>query len=679
MDDETKAEESKEKGLDLDTILNSVNLAEELDEEELGEIGTTVYDGYDLDLKSRMEFDTLLDNWTKLAIQIASVKSWPWPNASNVKYPLLATASMQFAARAYPSLVPAHGNIVKAKVVGYDPTGEKAARAHRVSKFMSWQIMDEMEEWEEEHDRLLITLPIVGTMFKKTLFDPELGRNVSVLVMPKELIVNYWAKSLDDVERITEIRYMNKRKIREKVLAGLYYDCDLGDPVLENNLSGNTGTNPSQLNQPEKVDTTTPYMILEQHCYLDLDKDGYAEPYIVTIEKNSRKVLRIVARFTKEDVSFNSDNEILKIKPQQYYTKYGFVPNPDGGFYDIGFGRLLGPINDAVDTLINQLIDGGSLHTLQAGFLAKGLRLRLGETRFTPGEWKHVNATGQDLKNGIMPLPTREPSKVLFELMTFLVQSGKELASVAEIFTGKMPGQNTPATTTQASIEQGMKVFTAVYKRIFRSMQAEFRKLYRLNKVYLDPQVMVSVLDGQVQQSDFQGPEDDIIPAADPAAVSQQEKQAKVEQLGKLLQLGTLNPMAFTQMYMEAYEIPNPEKLIMQPQQKPDPEAERMKAEAQIKQQESQMRVMNEQGKMKIRAAESQQKMQAEAEKSKIKIQQEQILGMLKAKALEQQSGQKIQAEAMGSQQKMMHKEMQHRQQMVQAAQKAAVQKAKPK
>lgn len=679
MDDETKAEESKEKGLDLDTILNSVNLAEELDEEELAEIGTTVYDGYDLDLKSRMEFDTLLDNWTKLAIQIASVKSWPWPNASNVKYPLLATASMQFAARAYPSLVPAHGNIVKAKVVGYDPTGEKAARAHRVSKFMSWQIMDEMEEWEEEHDRLLITLPIVGTMFKKTLFDPELGRNVSVLVMPKELIVNYWAKSLDDVERITEIRYMNKRKIREKVLAGLYYDCDLGDPVLENNLSGNTGTNPSQLNQPEKVDTTTPYMILEQHCYLDLDKDGYAEPYIVTIEKNSRKVLRIVARFTKEDVSFNSDNEILKIKPQQYYTKYGFVPNPDGGFYDIGFGRLLGPINDAVDTLINQLIDGGSLHTLQAGFLAKGLRLRLGETRFTPGEWKHVNATGQDLKNGIMPLPTREPSKVLFELMTFLVQSGKELASVAEIFTGKMPGQNTPATTTQASIEQGMKVFTAVYKRIFRSMQAEFRKLYRLNKVYLDPQVMVSVLDGQVQQSDFQGPEDDIIPAADPAAVSQQEKQAKVEQLGKLLQLGTLNPMAFTQMYMEAYEIPNPEKLIMQPQQKPDPEAERMKMEAQIKQQESQMRVMNEQGKMKIKAAESQQKMQAEAEKSKIKIQQEQILGMLKAKALEQQSGQKIQADAMGSQQKMVHKEMQHRQQMAQAAQKAAVQKAKPK
>ena len=673
MDSYETEEEKKEKGLDIHDIMESVNVAELLSDKHLEKMGINCFDGYKLDLESRKDFDKLLDKWTKLAIQISEDKSYPWPKASNVKYPLLAIASMQFAARAYPSLVPSNGQVVKVKVLGYDRDGMKRTRADRVSKFMSWQLMDEMEEWEEEHDRLLITLPVVGTMFKKTYWDSMKQRNVSCLVMPKELIVNYWAKNLNDVERITEIHYMSARKIQEKIRTGLYLDVDLGEPVISSdNQTQEMTTNPSQLMKPSRVDHTTPFTILEQHCYCDLDKDGYAEPYIVTFEENSKKVLRVVARFTPQGVVMNEDNEVAYITAQQYYTKYGFVPNPDGGFYDIGFGRLLGTVNEAVDTLINQVIDGGSMSNLQAGFIAKGLRMKMGETRFTPGEWKHVNATGQDLKAGIFPLPTREPSAILMNLVTFLVTSGKELASVAEIMVGKMPGQNTPATTTMASIEQGMKVFTAIYKRVFRSMTQEFRKLYQLNKTYLNPETEVEFSDEPMPKSDFDGPENDILPAADPASVSAQEKQAKATAVMQLLPLGTVDPVWATQQYFEAFEIPGGERGIRTPEPKPDPEAEKIKLEAQIESQEASQRIQGEAQKQKIREAEAASKAREEKVRSDMKIKNEAILGSLKVRNALQEGGVKRLTAAQQHAQKMAQASEKHALAMRQAAEKKA-------
>ena len=355
-------------------------------------------------------------------------------------------------------------------------------------------------------------------------------------------------------------------------------------------------------------------------------------PYVITFEKESHEVARIVARFGPEDVKMNAKEEVVRIIPQQYYTKYGFVPNPDGGFYDIGFGRLLGPINESADTLINQLIDAGSLSNMQSGFIAKGLRIKMGEASFKPGEWKAVNATGQDLKSSIMPLPLREPSAILLQLLQFLIQSGKELASVAEIMTGKMPGQNTPATTTMATIEQGMKVFTAVYKRVFRAMTKEFRKLYRLNKVYLNPETEVEFFDQPMQQSDFQGPDGDILPAADPASVSAQEKQAKIEKVGQLLQLGTINPMEYTKRYLDAYEISGAEQLIMQPQPQPDPEAEAAKAEAEMAQQQSQQKMAMEERKMQMAEQSGAQKAASEREASQTKIKEAAIMGDIKTR-----------------------------------------------
>lgn len=606
--------------------IDETNIAESLDEKQLITIGADCSRGYKTDLDSRKAWEQLLDKWTKLALQVAEKKSYPWRESSNVKFPLLATAAMQFAARAYPSLVPSNGQVVKCKTYGFDRTGQKAERAERLSRYMSYQLMEQMDEWEEEMDKLLLTLPIAGTVFKKTYFDSSKQRNKSCVVMPKNLVVNYWAKSVDEAERLTEIIPMTKRKLKEQQMLGLFLDVELGTPRGDSSRKEDTT---HEMVEPE-LDDTTPYTLLEQHTFLDLDEDGYAEPYIVTFEEESHKVLRIVARYTNEGIKVNEKGDLILIEPVQYYTKFGFVPNPDGGFYDIGFGRLLGPLNESVDTIINQLIDSGTLSNLQSGFLGKGLRIKVGEVRFTPGEWKTVNATGDDLKKQIFPMPVREPSAVLMNLLQYMITSGKELASVADIFVGKMPGQNTPATTTMASIEQGMKVFTAVYKRIYRSMTKEFRKLYLLNRQYANPEEYLDFLDEPITQNDFEGSENDISPAADPNASSSQEKQSKVQALGQLLQLQTINPMEFTKRYLEAFEVPAPEQLIAQPQQQQGPSPEEQ--QAMMEQEAAQQKMRMEEAKMQLRQASDTQKAQIEQRMSENKLLHASVMGDLKVK-----------------------------------------------
>jgi chaperonin GroES len=533
-------------------MLESVNIADKLDEQKLLDIGREVSKGFESDLATRADWEKGVDEWTKLAKQTIETKTWPWPRSSNIKYPLLSTAAMQFAARAYPSLLPSDGKIVKARPIGKDKDGAKTEMAMAVSTYMSYQLMEEMDSWEEEMDKMLIMLPIVGTMFKKTYWDSLKEQNCSSLVMPKNLVVNYWAKSLKDAERISEILEVSPRKLKERQQTKIWRDIDLGSAPQPDN----------KMNTPSQVDETTPYTVIEQHTFIDLDDDGYREPYIVTFHKESKKILRIAARFDESTVKLDKDGKVRKIDPIQYYTKFGFIPNPDGGFYDIGFGTLLGPINESVNTLINQLIDAGTQHNLQAGFLGKGLRLRMGELRFQPGEWKVVNSTGDDLKKQIVPLPTNEPSTVLFQLMGSLITSGKELASVAEIFVGKMPGQNTPATTTMASIEQGMKVFTAVYKRIYRSLGEEFLKIARLNSMYLNPQTYVDLVGMEVGPDDFKMETHKIYPGADPTAVSQTEKLLKAQGLLELLPTGMLNVIEVVKRVLEAQEQPNWEQVL---------------------------------------------------------------------------------------------------------------------
>jgi chaperonin GroES len=604
----------------LDKILLTKNLAMSMDEDQLKKIGAECRAGFENDLLSREEWERDLKDWTDLAMQMRKEKSFPWVDCSNVQYPILSTAAMQFAARAYPSLVPSDGKIVKSVILGKDPTEEKLNLADRVSTYMSWQIMHDMDDWEEDMDKLLLMLPIAGTVFKKTYWDTSKEKVVSRLVLPMNLVVDNWCRNLEEAERVSEIIPITSRILKERQLQGLFLDVELGQKTTpQNNTNSEKATG--------RLDETVPYTLIEQHCFLDLDNDEYTEPYIVTFHRESGKVLAIRPRFRTEDVE-EEDGKLVKINPINMYTKFSFVPNPDGSFYSIGFGRLLGPLNEAVNTLINQLIDGGTMSTLQSGFIGKGLRLKAGTTSFAPGEWKPVNATGDDLRKQIVPLPAKEPSKVLFELMANLVSASKELASVAEIFVGKMPGQNTPATTTMATIEQGMKVFTAVYKRIYRSLQNEFYKIFELNETYINPETYIKVLDIEVGPADFDDEAYDICPGADPNAMSQTEKLQKAQGLMELLPLGALDPVKVVKRMLQAQEQPNFEELFAQgvaqtgalPPPPPDPKLQEMQMKGQL-----------EEKKIAMKGAETQHKMELEDRSAQTQLamkQQEHALEM---------------------------------------------------
>ena len=507
--------------MQIQELVQQTNIAENLDEDRLTEIGHSVVEGYNDDKQSRWQWEKKAKEYYDLALQVAKEKSFPWPKASNIKFPLISIAAMQFGARAYPTLVPSNGKIVQMRIFGADPDRQKAQRAARVAAHMNYQLTVKMEDWEEDYDKLLTMLPIIGTAFKKTYYDASMRTNKSCLVLPQNLVVNYWTKTLEEAFRVSEVLYLTKNQVKERQLKKIYLEADLGEPTVE--IDPDTQKRDMNVS---KADEATPYKIIEQHTFLDLDDDGYMEPYIVTVDYHSTKVLRIVPRFKQENIETDAEGTVTYIKPDVYYTKFPFIPNPDGSFYDLGFGHLLGPINEAVNTIINQLVDSGTLRNLQAGFIGKGVQIRKGEQRFQPGEWKQVNIIGDDMRKQIVPLPSNEPSKVLFELLGLLIQSGKELASIAEIFVGKMPGQNTPAYTTKETVEQGMKLFTAIYKRVYRAQSKELKKLYELNRYYLDSEEYVSVLDEPIQQSDYQAPPDDLMPAADPSASSNTEKLA---------------------------------------------------------------------------------------------------------------------------------------------------------
>lgn len=643
------------------------NLIDDFDEDQLVELAEQCRNGYLNDKKSRAEWEDDLDTWIKLAKQIREEKTYPWPGASNVKYPLLATAAMQFAARAYPSLIPSSGKVVKGRVIGKDYTGEKYERSERVSTYMSYQLFNEMPHWEEDMDKMLMMLPIIGTMFKKTYYSKAADRIESCLILPKNLVVNYWTKSLDDCERISEVIYMSPRILKERQNLGIYKDdVKLGTP-----------SKPQDVGDSMADDETTPYTLIEQHTFYDKDGDGYPEPYIVTFDLDTGSLLRVAARYYLDDVTLAEDGKtVAKIKPIQMYTKYGFVPNPDGSFYDIGFGVLLGPLNESVNTLINIQVDSGHFSALQAGFIGKGLRLKAGDNQFKPGEWKMVAGSGDDLRKQVIPLPMKEPSDVLFQLMGSLITSGKELASVAEIFVGKMPGQNTPATTTMASIEQGMKVFTAVYKRLFRALGSEFDKIFDLNALYLDPQKYITVIDTEIGPEDFNRDLCDIVPGADPTAVSQTEKLLKAQGLMEILPLipGLLDPIEVVSRVLEAQEQPNWQKVFSQqvqqsgqlPPPPPDPKLMAIQAKVEADQRKAQVDIQKKQMDMELDSRDRAMQMQMEQQKHAQEMQMMQEKTMNEAASQIQMANIFASTERMKGQQQLAQKDQAHQQKMAQ-------------
>jgi chaperonin GroES len=539
-----------------DQLARWVKMANIADDEDISdqmeEIASRVTSDHEIDDNSRLDWKEKYRKWLDFALQIAQPKTYPWPDASNIIYPLMTTAAIQFAARAYPAII-RDRNVVKGTVIGEDKgvinpafvhfvqqmqqqaaqqpagpmgpgqppvqgapppqpgpgmpppgavgpglgapqpiapqppeqwlvqPGAKQIRALAIGRHMSWQLLNEQEEWEPQTDKLLVTLPIVGTEFRKTYFSSSLKRNVSETVTAMDLCVNYYAKSFETAPRQTESIRMYQDEIETAIRSGLF--IDYGDGAAD--YGHDSGVHQDRRDDPNgQQDEDAPVTFLEQHRRWDLDGDGYAEPYIVTVARDNGKLARISAGFEMDGVHWTRDGRVRKIDKITVYTKYGFIPSPDSAVYDLGFGHLLFPINEAVNTTLNQMFDAGHLQIVGGGFIGSGLSVNTGALRFQMGEYKPVNTIGGNIRDNVFPLPFPGPNAILMQLLTFLVEAGERVASVKDVMVGDMPGDNTSGITTLAVIEQGLKVFSAIYKRVHRSLGYEFKKLYRLNRIY---------------------------------------------------------------------------------------------------------------------------------------------------------------------------------------------------
>lgn len=545
------------------SFIDKNNIVPMLDAEVVSKIGGEVVRGFEIDEASRADWVRQTKLAMDLAMQVTEKKSWPWPNAANVKFPLITSAAIQFSARAYPAIVRGE-DVVKGMVIGPDPDGAKKARAERIGHHMSYQVLEEIEDWDEEEDKLLLQMAIVGCSFRKTYFDAMLGRPCSDLVSAKDVVYDH-ATPWNKLRRKTQCLRLFKNEVIERVRGEVFEDVHLGMPAGETN------------------DEDGHHEFLEQHCWYDLDEDGYKEPYVVTVVKETGEVARIVARFDEDGILVNRKGQVSKIEQVEYFTKYAFMPNPDGGSYDVGLGMLLNPINETVNTVLNQLLDAGTLANTSGGFIGNGLSMKGGAARFVPGEFKPVDNKGAKIADNIYHMQFQGPNAVLFQLLGLLIEAGKDISSVKDILTGDQQTNQT-ATTTLALIEQGQKVFSAIYKRVHRSLKKEFKKLFRLNKLYLQPEDYYSFQDKQepIYLDDYQGDNTNVAPVSDPNLVSDAQELARAEALMQFKDDPFFNPIELRRNYLTALKVQNIDALLVKEPPKPPEDPRLLKIMADI-------------------------------------------------------------------------------------------------
>jgi len=554
------------------------NVANLLDDNERKEIAARAVQGYDGDKQSRVGWEEQNREGMKLAMQYSDVKNDPFENASSVMYPLISVATIQFAARAYPNLIPGW-DIVKGMVIGQDEGNRKADAAKRVALHMNYQLNEEMKDWVPETDRLLTVLPIVGCGFKETYWSRNLKQIVSQYVPPTDLVMHYKAKSMTTVPRITKKYELYPHEVTERIRAGVFRNFEMSYATTSKDEGEETTA------EYDPTDEYRPHLFLQQHAWLDLDEDGYPEPYILNIHYDTKELVRIVPRFKEESITFSdTKGKIQRIKAKQHYTKFTFLPSPDGSIYDWGFGALLGPLNHTANTLINQLVDAGTMNNSQAGFVGNSVSFGRGDSggpmTFARGEWRQVKVSGDDLKKNILPLSQfmKEPSGVLFSLLEFIISAGEKLSSVTELFTGEQSVHNEPATTSLARIEQGGKVFASIHKRLYESFGDEYDLIYDLNAENLNPSYYFRIQDEpdaqqQAMQSDYDRSACDIILTASPEDISNSQKVMKGQMLMELRGQG-FNDAVISRRYLEALQIPNIDELLDAPPPPPDPKFE---------------------------------------------------------------------------------------------------------
>jgi len=510
------------------------NLAEVIDASDLRTISNELVAGIEKDKGSREDWEsTYTDGLKYLGMKFDAERSEPFAGASGVIHPLLGEAVTTFQAQAYKELLPS-GGPVKTQVMGaYSSMLEE--QAQRVKDFMNYQITHVMEEFDEELDQMLFYLPLAGSAFKKVYYDENLGRAVSKFIAPEDLIVPYYTTDLESCTRITNVIKMAENDVRKLQASGFYRKID-----LETGENSNSFTDvKEEINKLSGMEPTYDdgevSLLYEVHCNLelegfeDMDEDGEPTgvklPYIVTLDTHSSEILSIRRNYKEDDT--------LK-KKIEYFVHFKFLPGL--GFYGFGLTHMIGGLSKASTSIMRQLIDAGTLANLPAGFKTRGIRIRDEDTPIQPGEFRDVDAPGGSLRDSIQPLPFKEPSATLLNLLNILVDSGQKFASIAEINTGQ-GNPNAPVGTTLALLERSTKVLSAIHKRLHNSQKKEFRILSKVFQEYLPPEYPYAIANNEssIMLSDFDE-KVDIFPVSNPDIFSQSQRIAMAQEMMQLVQ-----------------------------------------------------------------------------------------------------------------------------------------------
>ena len=544
------------------------NLAEGMDDRELGAISSELMGEFDANKASRQEWEDAYTDGLELLGFNYEERTEPFRGASGVTHPLLAEAATQFQAQAFNELLPSSGP-VRTAIMG-DETREKQEQASRVRNFMNYYITTVMEDYTPDMDQMLFYLPLAGSTFKKVYYDEVLGRAVSKFVPAEQLVVPYETSDLDTCSNIAHVIRMNLNDLRKQQLAGIYRDIPIIPQQAESDevqgeLNRITGFEPSSVD----YDCT----LLEFHAdldlegYEDLDEDGEPTgvkvPYIVTISQDNGQILSIRRNYREEDE--------LKRKIQ-YFVHYKFLPG--FGFYGLGLIHTIGGLSRTATAALRQLIDAGTLSNLPAGFKARGLRIRDDDDPLQPGEFRDVDAPGGAIRDSLMPLPFKGPDQTLFNLLGFVVQAGQRFATITDMKVGD-GNQNAAVGTTLAMLEQGTRVMSAVHKRLHYAMRIEFKLLARVMSEFLPQEYPYSVENGDqaIMATDFDD-RVDIVPVSNPNTFSQAQRialaQTKMQLAGAAPELHNMHEV-YRDMY-EAIGVTDVDRLMKKiPDEEPRP------------------------------------------------------------------------------------------------------------
>ena len=532
---------------DFDDMDFGANLAEVMDDRELGSISSELLGEFDANKASRQEWEDAYTEGLELLGFNYEERTQPFRGASGVTHPLLAEAATQFQAQAFNELLPSSGP-VRTAIMG-DETRAKQEQASRVRKFMNYYITNVMEDYTPDMDQMLFYLPLAGSTFKKVYYDEVMGRAVSKFVPAEHLVVPYETSDLDTCSNIAHVIRMNLNDLRKQQLAGVYRDIPVipqqgAADEVQGELDRITGFEPGSID----YDCT----LIEFHANLDLDgfedededgePTGIKIPYIVTISQDNGQVLSIRRNYREDDP--------LKRKIQ-YFVHYKFLPG--FGFYGLGLIHTIGGLSRTATAALRQLIDAGTLSNLPAGFKARGLRIRDDDDPLQPGEFRDVDAPGGAIRDSLMPLPFKGPDQTLFNLLGFVVQAGQRFATITDLKVGD-GNQQAAVGTTLAMLEQGTRVMSAVHKRLHYAMRIEFKLLARVMSEFLPQEYPYSVAGGDqsVMASDFDD-RVDIIPVSNPNTFSQAQRIALAQ---TKMQLATSAPELHNmhEIYRDMYE-----------------------------------------------------------------------------------------------------------------------------